>query len=312
MAKEKEPIYTKKQWIGLFLFIVLMFCIRYFFYRFPKQGTVISENEPDFQPYAADTFVLHPFDPNTADSITLSQLGLCPYQVHRLLRYRNKGGRFYTNSSFQQFLNLPDSTYSIFSSYVTIDTIPFHEQRLARLQRDSLRRDSLRRVYASRRDSIHLVRQQRYDSLMLSYGGHIKRDTILELNIADTSDLQFIHGIGINVARAIVREREQLGGYYSLDQLREISSIAFVEWDSIFPHLTVDTMLIRPIPVQTASLRQLTRHPYINFDQAKDIYEMRRRLFHVSPAHLCPAVFSYEEWGRVRPYLDFTIPDKSH
>lgn len=313
MTKEKEPIYTRKQWIGLVLFIVLMGCIRYFFYRFPKQESpLLSKNAPSYSAQDMDTLVFVPFDPNTADSITLSRLGLHPYNVRRITSYRDKGGRFYTNERFKQFLNIPDSVYSTIEHYVCIDTMPFHEKRLAWQLRDSLRRDSLKAVYAVRRDSMQQLRQQRYDSLVLSHGGHIKRDTILELNQVDTSDLQYIRGIGPNVARTIVNVRSQLGGFYSLYQLSEIPSLAFVEWDSIYPHLTVDTSLITPIRIQTASLKQLTRHPYIHFDQAKAIYETRRRHFRVSPAQLCPAVFTKEEWSRVRPYLDFTVPDIPH
>ena len=40
------------------------------------------------------------FDPNTADSITLLQLGLPGWMIKNIFRYRAKGGRFKTTEDF--------------------------------------------------------------------------------------------------------------------------------------------------------------------------------------------------------------------
>ena len=52
-----------------------------------------------------------------------------------------------------------------------------------------------------------------------------KKDTVLELNSADTIELQYIRGIGSYYAKQIVRYRQQLGGYYKVEQLREIMEL---------------------------------------------------------------------------------------
>ena len=50
-------------------------------------------------PAAAELF---PFNPNEADSATLLRLGLKPWQVRNLLKYRRKGGRWRSADDFRR------------------------------------------------------------------------------------------------------------------------------------------------------------------------------------------------------------------
>lgn len=55
--------------------------------------------------------VLHAFDPNTADSVTLLQLGLPPFVVRNILRYRQKGGVFRSATAFSKIYGLSSDDY---------------------------------------------------------------------------------------------------------------------------------------------------------------------------------------------------------
>ena len=48
-------------------------------------------------------------------------------------------------------------------------------------------------------------------------------------------------------------------------------------YQRIAPYCTVDPTFIRKIKVNTASIERLRSHPYLNFYQAKQIYELRRK-----------------------------------
>ena len=50
-----------------------------------------------------------PFDPNTADSTTLLRLGLSPWQVKSIYRYRAKHGRYHTPEDFEYLPGQPSS-----------------------------------------------------------------------------------------------------------------------------------------------------------------------------------------------------------
>ena len=102
--------------------------------------------------------------------------------------------------------------------------------------------------------------------LKLKPGQHVA------LNTADTALLKRVPGIGSGFARAIVRYRERLGGFYSTAQLMEIGNFP----QSALPYFTADPSLCRKLNVNRLTLSQLRRHPYIGFYQAKTIIDHRR------------------------------------
>ena len=133
----------------------------------------------------------------------------------------------------------------------------------------------------------------------------IKRDTILDLNTADTTEFMLLRGVGRFTAMQIIRYRQALGGYYSTSQLYEISEIAHDRIDSLLPHLYADTSLITPIDVNRASVKQLYSHPYISYKQAEQLYDLRRRKLRLHSPDELSAVFSPDERQRLLPYLRF-------
>ena len=206
-----------------------------------------------------------PFDPNKADSLTLLYNGLKPWQIKNLMKYRAKGGRFRNTEDFRRLYGLTDSAYSVLRPYIRIDSTEWVARRdsLYALRRE---RDSLR----------HLADSLRRDSLFGKTYRHPKRDTIIELNSADTSDLQYIRGIGPSYARAIVWHRQQLGGFVSPEQIREIEGLRLLNFDSIIPHLSANPDSVHPMLVNYYSVDKLNKHPYLTFTQAKAIYTLRR------------------------------------
>lgn len=221
-----------------------------------------------------------PFDPNTADSLTLLRQGLRPWQVSNMLRYRRAGGRWRKTEDLRRLYGLDSAQYQDIAPYVRIapDTT-----LAARRRADSLRRDTM----------------PRYVSL--------KRDTTIELNSADTTDLKKLRGIGSWTARSIVRYREQLGGYHSAEQLREVPHIQQQMLDTTMQHLWADPTGVKTIAVNTASVQRLQRHPYIRFEQARAIYELRRRKIRLNGPEDLKGLpeLSEEDIKRIAPYLNF-------
>ena len=179
------------------------------------------------------------------------------------------------------------------------------------------RYDSFRMADSMRREEWKRIRQQQYDSFRLAdslwrdsvgwwYAKHVKKDTILDLNHCDTTDLQFIRGIGHFTAVQIIRYREALGGYYSPVQLTD-TTLAQCRLDTLLNHFTVDTSAILPIRVNSCSIDRLQRHPYLRYHQAKDIYTLRRqrvRLHSIDDLRSLPSL-SEDDLRRIAPYLSF-------
>lgn len=151
------------------------------------------------------------------------------------------------------------------------------------------RYDSFRMADSLRHEAWKIERQQRWDSMRRadslwrdSVGWkqapkHEKRDTVIDLNHCDTADLQLLRGIGSYTAIRIVSYREQLGGYYRVEQLGE-EPFAKCRLDTLLSHFKVDTSVIEKIPVNSCSIERLQRHPYLRYKQAKAIYQLRKQL----------------------------------
>lgn len=291
---------TKQQWIGVGLLLLLVVAVEVFVQvALPQLATVNPEDSEENalqstadsllqkdgrSAYRRDTIwiCLQPFDPNTADSATLVHLGLQPWQARNMLRYRAKGGRYRRAEDMRRLYGMTDSLYATLLPYIAIDS-------------------------SSWRDTLVVM-----DTVSRYPQGHIKRDTIIELNSADTASLQYIRGVGPATARAIIAYREALGGYADTSQLREIPRYnASVSWDipfdSILPHLSVCMDSIHAIEVNRASVRQLTRHPYLRFEDARAIYTLRRNRFCLHDIEELRAIPTLSDSLLVRltPYLSF-------
>lgn len=231
--------------------------------------------------YPQPVIHLQPFDPNTADSTLLVTVGLKPWMARNLIRYRNAGKVFRRPEDLQRLYGMNDSLYSTLLPFIQIDTA----------------------ALASSLGMCRVVSDT--DTVITAYTPRIKRDTILDLNTADTTEFMLLRGVGRFTAMQIIRYRQALGGYYSTSQLYEISEIANDRIDSLLPHLYADTSLITPIDVNRASVKQLYRHPYISYKQAEQLYDLRRRKLRLHSPDELSAVFSPDERQRLLPYLRF-------
>ena len=133
--------------------------------------------------------------------------------------------------------------------------------------------------------------------LKLKVGEHINLAT------ADTSQLKKVPGIGSGWARAIVNYGKRLGGYVVVGQLQEIDGFP----EEALPYFSVVNPHTEKINLNTATLTQLRKHPYMNFYQARAICDYRRlkgKLTNLSQLHLLKD-FTPETIERLRPYVAF-------
>lgn len=220
--------------------------------------------------------VLQKFNPNTADSLTLSQLGLSDFVIRNILRYREKGGSFRTAESFSKVYGLSSEQYLTLRPYIQL---PVPEIAL------------------------HVDTPPHLPSLQPEVVLKYAEGTIVELNQADTSMLKRIPGIGSVLARRIVAYRHRLGGFYRVEQLQEITHVDTVvnKW------FRIDSCGIRRLEVNRAGLDELRRHPYMDFYKAKAIVEYRRQRGKIKGLSRLALFeeFSGKDLERLLPYLSF-------
>lgn len=190
------------------------------------------------------------------------------------------------------------------------DTLP-----AKRDYRDSTRRQTYRehtktvyvRTKVVYRDTTYrrgkALNEAEYDSVKAHYQMKIKPGEHVVLNTADTTVLKTVPGIGPYYARKVMEYGERLGGYVWVDQLDEIEGFPLDAKN----YLVIEGASPRLLNVNTLSLNELRRHPYINFYQAKAITDYRR--LH-GPLHSLNDLrlskdFPPEAIKRLEPYIEF-------
>ena len=193
---------------------------------------------------------LFPFDPNTADSTQLLRLGLQPWQVRNIYKYRAAGGVYRKPRDFARLYGLTLKQYRRLEPFI-------------RIKEENMPADNYFYAYEpiEERDTVR-------------YPIKIQPDERIVLNRADTTTLRKVPGIGSHFARKIVEYRRRLGGFYRVQQLLEIED--FPETAIAFFIIPDSTQPKPCINVNRLSLNELKRHPYINFYQARDIVDYRR------------------------------------
>ena len=244
------------------------------------------------------------FDPNTADSTQLLRLGLQPWQVRSIYRYRSKGGVFREPSDFARLYGLTQKQYRELLPYIRIsaDYRPAAELVGPR-SKNGFYASSAGKEEASSADGRSVAADRNEATARVGYPVKLKAGEHVVLNVADTTALKQVPGIGSYYARRIASYGKQLGGYVSAEQLLEIEGFP----EDALPYFQVSAGNIHKLNVNTLSLSKLRRHPYLNFYQARAICDYRRLkgpLRSLDDLKMLPE-FPAEVIARLRPYVSF-------
>lgn len=253
-----------------------------------------------------------PFDPNTADSTQFLALGLAPWQVRAIYKYRSKHGRYHTPEDFKRLPGMTQELWDRLAPSIRIAEKYRYLQTPQRSPRSSyrvasssgvLRPDSVPADTAAVRDEhvqadVHAgdIRSGRFPRQEKYPVG-----TKVELNTADTTELKKIPGIASYRARKIVEYRQRLGGFLHVEQVMEACELP----DEVLDWFSLDSVGVEQVDVNTASVQRLMHHPYLTFYQARDIVEYRRKYgpFHSVDELLKLDSFDQESLEKVRDYL---------
>lgn len=99
----------------------------------------------------------------------------------------------------------------------------------------------------------------------------------IEINSADTAMLQQLYGIGPAFAVRIVKYRNLLGGFTHKEQLLEVYGMDEERYNGFADYVTVDMSKVRKIDINSATVDQLKRHPYLDYYQARAIVDYRKQ-----------------------------------
>ena len=165
--------------------------------------------------------------------------------------------------------------------------------------------------YPQRRRDTNFSSAKPLDAERRDYPGYDRKDryadVVVELNSADTGELQLLRGIGPVYASRIVRYRERLGGYVRKEQLLEVYGMDEERYAGIAEHIEVDTGLVRKLDINTASVAELKSHPYLDYYQARAIVSFRERAggYNTMADLLFVNLIDEETIKKLRGYIQF-------
>lgn len=188
------------------------------------------------------SITLFAFDPNTATDEELNALGFSKGLTSRLINYRKKGGKFKAKSDLLKLYGM-DSAF-----YLTIEPYMVFPERKEISEKTVPIKTEIKRLEPVKFD----------------------------LNLADTSVLKTIYGIGAKLSLRIYAYREALGGFISPNQVYEVYGLDSIVIDRLINASFIhNDFFPRQLNLNSINEQDLSAHPYISKRMARAIVTYR-------------------------------------
>lgn len=211
-------------------------------YHYDDSSSAKDIDYSDIDKSTAET-QLHPFifDPNGLSEEKWKEMGLTDKQIKTIKNYEAKGGKFYTKEDLKKMYCISASEYEVLEPYIKIAE-----------ESKNVKKENKSASYTK------------------------KNSEIIELNSADTTELKKLEGIGSSYAKRIIAYRSRLGGFAKKEQLLEVYGMDSIRYSGFSDFVSVNVYLITKINVNTASFNELKSHPYIGYNIALSLVNMRK------------------------------------
>ena len=210
-----------------------------------KDSGSISENSPLANKKAVAVYkdppgILFHFDPNTLDANGWKRLGIREKTVKTILNYRNKGGKF----------RKPDDIRKIWG---------------------------LQKEEADRIIPWAEISEAMGKTSAVSTSNPSKQVQMVDINTGSAKDFMQLPGIEPAIAFRMVHFRDKLGGFISLEQVKETYGLNDSLFMKIAGYLTFKQSTFKKININTASEAELKAHPYLKREIARAIILYREQ-----------------------------------
>jgi DNA uptake protein ComE-like DNA-binding protein len=190
-------------------------------------------------------FELVVFDPNSTSVEDLKKIGFNDFIANRIEKYRQKGGYFSKGEDLKKIYGIDTSFIETILPYIEISERKFKKPDDKKLGSD---------------------RHKRTPAVSIK----------LDLNLADSIQLQILKGVGPILARRAYKFRQALGGFHDIKQLAEVYNMPEIIEDEIEKYFYLEDNQTFKLNINTDSIIHLSKHPYINWNLAKSIINYRK------------------------------------
>jgi len=223
---------------------------------------------------------LFAFDPNSCSDNEWKKLGLNSGQIKSINNYKNKGGKFYDAKDLEKMYTISSNQFLELAPFITIDKNQF-----------------------AKKESKNWTKKEKPETLTFDIAEDLPLN--ININLADTIELDKLKGIGPYYARKIVEYRKELGGFISENQLLEIWNFKPETLDGIRNYINLGEDSVKKISINHCTADILAEHPYFNWKMANALVNYREAhgVYHsieeITNSHL----ISEEACMKMKPYL---------
>ena len=219
-----------------------------------------------------------PFSLDTVTVPFLVEMGFSPRQSEAVLRYRDASGGIRNEEQFRRCYVVSEEMADRLAPYIVF-------------------------APAERADTDSDPCVGAADA---AYGGAA---VLVEINTADSAALRSVRGIGEKSVTAIMRYRELLGGFYSVEQLAELDVVTESNYERILTQICCDSCEIQKIDINFAPPSALKGHPYLPPVILRKLLSKRQLKggWRSTEELVEDNILTRTEAARLAPYLRFTL-----
>ena len=251
--------FTRGQQTGIFLLfaIIVIFQSIYFFADFSsfseaspeKEKWISLQSQIDSMKQEKLDFVptIYPFNPNFITDYKGYNLGMSVPEIDRLLAFRK--GNKYVNSpeEFQAVTKVSDSLLNAISPYFKFPDWVNNKKEF----KDYKKYDN--KAFAKKEKMV-----------------------VIDINEATQEDLIKIYGIGEAISLRILKYKESLGGFVSMEQMNDVWGLSPEVIENLNTHFKISAVsTVKKIDINNASIKELSMFPYFKYPISKNIVTFR-------------------------------------
>lgn len=190
--------------------------------------------------------MIYPFNPNFISDFKGYRLGMSVAEIDRLLAFRKTNRYVNSAEEFQSVTGVSDSLLRTIAPYFKFpDWVKNKKQ------------------YAANRW------QQKGDK-------NQKPKVLIDINLATQEDLKAVYGIGDGLSDRILKEKDKLGGFVSMEQMNDVWGLS----DEVIAQLNRSFKIgvmpaVKKIKINDASVKELSQFPYFRYALARSIVTHR-------------------------------------
>lgn len=184
---------------------------------------------------------IYPFNPNFISDFKGYQLGMSVDEINKLLAFREQNKYVNSAQEFQQVTGVSDSLLLAISPYFKFPSWG----------------NQPKKAYSS-------FAKNKYENK----NSIIRKD----INEATQEDLIKIYGIGPALSERILKQKDVLGGFVTMEQMESIWGLSPEVIENLNQYFQVTTIpTVNKIDINNLSVKELAKFPYFNYIIAKEI-----------------------------------------